>query len=79
MTTYKYDASGRVTEAISGSDKWVYNYDANGSLVYHKGPSTEFTKVYDLQNREILYVCGSRKVKTEYDADENATQTEITE
>ena len=77
MTIYEYDASGRITKATDGVFVWSYEYDTNGNLIHHKGPSTEFTKSYDSQNREILYVCGSRKVKTEYDDDWNATQTEI--
>lgn len=30
-------------------------YDANGNLVHHIGPSTEWRKQYDNQNREIRY------------------------
>jgi YD repeat-containing protein len=36
----------------------VYNideYDANGNLIHHIGPSTEWRKQYDNQNREIRY------------------------
>ena len=33
----------------------IDEYDANGNLVHHIGPSTEWRKMYDAQNREIRY------------------------
>ena len=33
----------------------IEEYDANGNLVHHIGPSIEWRKQYDSQNREIRY------------------------
>lgn len=65
---YKYNDNGDLIEANDGKNIWLWTYE-NGLVTYHKGPSTEWSKKYDEQGREVKYICGDRVVNTWYDAD----------
>lgn len=76
---YEYDDNGNVVKADDeNGGVWVWQYDVNNTLVYHKSPSTEWRKEYDEQNREVKYMCGNRIVVTTYDMLGAAIQTETT-
>ena len=52
----------------------IDEYDANGNLIHHIGPSTEWRKQYDSQNREIRYErTDGQAVETTYAEDGTPT------
>ena len=75
---YEYDENERLVKAVDVlRNVWIWDYDLYGNLIHHKSPSTEWTKEYDRNNREIRYACENRVVVTSYDNYGVATQAEM--
>ncbi len=55
VSTYEYDAQGRLTKSTKGADTRIYSYDANGNRVGFKSGAKAFTGVYDDQDRLLSY------------------------
>jgi len=72
---YERDDLGRMIAATDDLGYvWVWEYNSDGNIVYHKSPSTEWRKEY-VGGREVLYICGSLRVATSYDHEGVSTQT----
>ena len=80
MTTYSYDAAGRLATVLyAGLVTTSYSYDANGNLTVIETPSTRVTMSYDKENRLSVHQADRKTFVTNtYDGD-GKKRSEITE
>ncbi|MDG0816435.1 RHS repeat domain-containing protein [Bdellovibrio svalbardensis] len=55
VSTYEYDAQGRLSKVTKGSDARTYTYDANGNRLSFTSGSKSYTGIYDEQDRLLSY------------------------